>query len=79
MNSLKRVMKAREIQGARFRKTRIHTNARMNNRQIRQFCKIDGESSALLEKAMEKFGLSARAHARILNIARTIADPGSQP
>ena len=43
-------------------------------RQIKQFCEIDGESSELLEKAMDKFGLSARAHARILKIARTIAD-----
>ena len=42
--------------------------------QIKQFCKVDDESSNLLEKAMEKFGLSARAHACILKIARTVAD-----
>ena len=71
---LERVMMAREIQGARFRRMNIRTNARMNSRQIRQFCGIDRESSVLMEKAMEKFGLSARAHARILKIARTIAD-----
>jgi len=46
----------------------------MNSRQIKQFCKIDSESNVLLEKAMDKFGLSARAHARILKIGRTIAD-----
>jgi magnesium chelatase family protein len=46
----------------------------MNSRQIKQFCKVDDESGDLLEKAMEKFGLSARAHARILKISRTIAD-----
>lgn len=71
---LKSVMKAREIQSRRFHKADIHTNAGMSSRQIKQFCKIDSESSALLEKAMDKFGLSARAHDRILKIARTIAD-----
>jgi magnesium chelatase family protein len=71
---LERVMMARVIQGSRFRRMNTHTNARMNSRHIRQFCGIDTESSVLLEKAMEKFGLSARAHARILKIARTIAD-----
>ena len=53
---------------------KIHVNAGMSSRQIRQFCAIDDESNGLLEKAMEKFRLSARAHARILKIARTIAD-----
>ena len=71
---LKCVMKAREIQSRRFHKADIHTNAGMSSRQIKRFCKIDSESSALLEKAMDKFGLSARAHDRILKIARTIAD-----
>lgn len=71
---LKSVMRAREIQSRRFHKADIYTNAGMSSRQIKQFCKIDSESSALLEKAMDKFGLSARAHDRILKIARTIAD-----
>ena len=71
---LARVLNAREFQNERFQKAGIHANADMNSRQIKQFCKIDGESSVLLEKAMDKFGLSARAHARILKIARTIAD-----
>jgi magnesium chelatase family protein len=71
---LERVMRAREIQNTRFREMAVHTNARINSRQLKRFCKIDAESSALLEKAMDKFGLSARAHARILKIARTIAD-----
>ena len=53
---------------------KIHTNARMNSRQIRRFCAVDSESNELLEKAMERFGLSARAHSRILKISRTIAD-----
>ena len=53
---------------------KIHTNADMNSRQIRKFCIIDSESVDLLEKAMDKLGLSARAHSRILKMARTIAD-----
>jgi len=71
---LKRVMGARKIQEERFARTKIFTNARMNSRHIKKYCLIDSESGALLEKAMERFGLSARAHARILKIARTIAD-----
>ncbi len=69
-----RVCRAREIQTNRFKKKGPHSNGSMNNRAIKKFCEIDAESSTLLEKAMERFGLSARAHARILKIARTIAD-----
>ena len=76
---LERVMKARDIQDRRFRKARIHTNAGMNSRQIKHYCETDAESGALLEKAMDKFGLSARAHSRILKIARTIADLEGSP
>jgi len=68
------VIAARKIQEKRLRKTKIHTNAMMNSRQIRRFCQIDEKSNALLEMAMEKFGLSARALSRILKISRTIAD-----
>ncbi|MFW6147126.1 MAG: YifB family Mg chelatase-like AAA ATPase [Thermodesulfobacteriota bacterium] len=69
-----RVVQAREIQEERFRKTKIHCNAMMNSRQIRKYCQIDERSNLLLEAAMDKFGFSARALARILKIARTIAD-----
>ena len=69
-----RVMRAREIQEERFKKTKIHCNAMMNSRQIRRFCEIDERSNTLLEAAMEKFGFSARALSRILKISRTIAD-----
>ena len=71
---LGRVKKAREIQEKRFQRMKIHKNADMNSRQIRKFCQVDSESDSLLEKAMEKLGFSARAHSRILKIARTIAD-----
>lgn len=76
---LERVMNARKIQGERLVRTKIFINARMNSRHIKQFCEIDSESSSLMERAMEKFGLSARAHARILKIARTIADLEGSP
>ncbi len=69
-----RVIKARNLQEMRFHKSKIHTNAMMNTRQIRNFCQIDEKSNSLLEMAMEKFGLSARALSRILKISRTIAD-----
>ena len=76
---LTRVMATREIQNNRLNGTGIHCNAQMNSRQIKKFCEIDAESSLLLEKAMDRFGLSARAHARILKIARTIADLEGSP
>ena len=68
------VQKAREIQLNRFKRMKINTNAQMNSRQIRKFCRLDQESDEIMERAMDKFGLSARAHSRILKIARTIAD-----
>jgi magnesium chelatase family protein len=71
---LEGVKGARLIQSERFQRMKIHKNADMNSRHIRKFCKVDEESDRLLEVAMEKLGLSARAHSRILKIARTIAD-----
>ncbi len=68
------VVRAREIQTKRFKRTKIHANAQMESRHIRAHCKIDAESSRLLETAVDKLGLSARAFHRILKIARTIAD-----
>ena len=76
---LARVLNARDFQNKRFKGAKIHANAEMNSRQIKQFCKIDSESGTLLEQAMDRFGLSARAHARILKIARTIADMEKSP
>jgi magnesium chelatase family protein len=46
----------------------------MTNRQIKKFCPIDEASQKLLEMAIDRFGLSARAYTRILKVARTIAD-----
>lgn len=70
----KRVAKARAIQGNRFARLKIHANSQMSSRHIRTYCSIDDASSRILETAMDKLGLSARAYHRILKIARTIAD-----
>jgi magnesium chelatase family protein len=74
-----RVSVARQIQQARFARARIHSNAQMNSRQIKTHCRVDRDSVALLESAIEKLGLSARAYNRILKIARTIADLAGEP
>jgi magnesium chelatase family protein len=71
-----RVTRARQIQSARFARTRIFCNAQMASRQIKKYCCIDGACSSLLESAIDKLGLSARAYNRVLKIARTIADLG---
>ncbi len=70
----RKITATRYIQQKRFQKSTIHVNSMMNSRQIKKYCKIDDESSFLLQVAMDKFGLSARAYSRILKIARTIAD-----
>lgn len=69
-----RVLKAREIQLTRFAGEKVFSNSAMSPSQIRKFCTLDNESENLLERAMLKQGLSARAHDRILKVSRTIAD-----
>ncbi len=71
---LKRILAARKIQTYRFKRSKIYCNAQMGNRHIRNHCSIDDKSRHILEMAVEKLGLSARAYNRILKIARTIAD-----
>lgn len=71
----KRVIKARDIQTERFgNKPELHANAQMSPQMVRDLCKIDMAGQALLKRAMEKLGLSARAYDRILKVSRTIAD-----
>jgi magnesium chelatase family protein len=69
-----RVIKARERQLERLRGERIFSNSAMTPRMIRSFCKIDTASERMLETAMQRIGLSARAYDRILKVSRTIAD-----
>ena len=69
-----RVMRARDIQLARFGGDGVFSNSAMSPKQIRTYCALDANSEELLEKAMLRQGLSARAHDRILKVSRTIAD-----
>jgi magnesium chelatase family protein len=69
-----RVMRTRHLQLQRFAKDKIYCNAQMAPRQIRAHCDLSAECEKLLERAMTQQGLSARAHDRILKVARTIAD-----
>ncbi len=69
-----RVLRARDRQRQRLAKEKIFANAAMTPRMIRRFCRIDAESEQMLERAMIKQGLSARAYDRILKVSRTIAD-----
>ena len=70
-----RVIRARAVQEARFGGVEgVHTNSMMNRAMLREHCRLDAASAALLERAMERLSLSARAYDRILKAARTIAD-----
>jgi len=68
------VSKARAAQRQRFGPDSHRLNARMTSRQLRKFCVLDDEGRGLLKTAMDELGLSARAHDRILRVARTCAD-----
>ncbi len=82
-----RVLRARQVQRRRFEasgeRTRgtaraasraVYANAQMSSQQIRMFCELGSEAERMLERAMQQQGLSARAHDRILKVARTVAD-----
>jgi magnesium chelatase family protein len=71
-----RVLRARDVQLNRFAAAseRIFSNAQMGPRQIRTYCELSSDCERMLERAMQQQGLSARAHDRILKVARTIAD-----
>jgi magnesium chelatase family protein len=71
-----RVMRARDIQLRRFSTTKdkLYCNAQLAPRHIRAFCELSADCERLLERAMMQQGLTARAHDRILKVARTVAD-----
>ncbi|MEE9613931.1 MAG: YifB family Mg chelatase-like AAA ATPase [Thermodesulfobacteriota bacterium] len=72
-----RVNRARSIQAERFKgkgAKKIFSNSHMAPRHIKKFCEVDADCAGLLEAAVEKLGLSARAYTRILKVSRTIAD-----
>ena len=68
------VNRARAIQRQRFGDSGQRLNAQMTSRQMRKFCTLDEAGRSLLKQAMDELGLSARAHDRILRVARTAAD-----
>ncbi len=70
-----RVIKCRQIQEERFKKSKgIFKNADMNTKAIRKYCELDQASNDLMKMAVNKIGISARGYDRILKVARTIAD-----
>jgi magnesium chelatase family protein len=87
-----RVLQARELQRDRFAQAgdrtrgsarsasrQVYANAQMGTQQIRMHCELSSDAERLLERAMQQQGLSARAHDRILKVARTIADLEASP
>lgn len=75
-----RVIAARAIQTERFKNTvGVHCNAQMGSKLTRQFCVLTDECRTIMEQAMNRLGLSARAYDRILRVARTIADLEAAP
>lgn len=75
-----RVVAARAIQTERFANVPgVHCNAQMSSALIRKYCRIDDAATELLRDAMTRYDMSARAYARILRVARTIADLAASP
>lgn len=70
----KRVERARVIQRGRYKQKGIYFNSQLSNRLMNEVCALDAQGSALLRQAFHQLRLSARAHSRILKVARTIAD-----
>jgi len=73
-NIRKRVVRARQIQEARFQNSTTRNNSGMKRRELESHAQLSDPSQKILEQAMTKMGLSARAYDRILKVARTIAD-----
>jgi magnesium chelatase family protein len=69
-----RVSEAREMQLSRFADDRIYANGQMKTRHMKKYCQLTADAQSLLDTAMQRLGLSARAYSRILKVSRTIAD-----
>jgi magnesium chelatase family protein len=74
MTIRQRVSRARVLQQQRYKNDGIYCNAQLRPRQLKKYCALDEDGRKLIELAMNKLGLSARAYNRILKVARTIAD-----
>ena len=70
----KRVESARKIQRERFAEDGISTNAEMGEKELRKYCRLSPECNEILRRSFVSLNLSARARARIIKVARTIAD-----
>ena len=69
-----RVTRARALQRERLKGEGVFSNAQMSARLIRKYCRVDADGERVLEAAMGRLGLSARAYDRILKVSRTVAD-----
>ena len=69
-----RVCEARARQSSRYRRDGIYANAQLKSRHLKKYCTLNNAGRDLIEQAMKRLGLSARAYGRILRVARTIAD-----
>ena len=70
----KRVNKTRKLQLERYKDYNIYSNSQLDAGMLKKFCPLGEEENAILRAAFDNLGLSARAHSRILKVARTIAD-----
>lgn len=68
------VVKARECQALRFDDSTTRVNSKMTTRELRQLCPLDNMCRKMLEESVDQLGLSARAHDKVIRLARTIAD-----
>ncbi len=75
----KRVTSAQKIQHRRLKNHSRRNNAALSDKDLKKFCRLDQECRNLLQTAMDRLGLSARAYSRILKVARTIADLQERP
>lgn len=69
-----RVTEARQRQLRRFKEEGIYANGQMKTRHLKKYCRLKEEAHSILDRAIQKLNLSARAYTRILKVARTIAD-----
>lgn len=70
----KRVIAARQRQEERYDGLDIHSNAELSRHYMEDFCRLDRECTAVLEKIFKRLHLSARGHDRLIKLARTVAD-----